>query len=271
MLHLVSLWQQFQQADIAVKRLGDVMNAPAEPFTLIPVREAGGEGRLEIHDLSFRYAGNLPYLFRNFSLTIEPGQCVALMGPSGCGKSTLAKLLQGFYQSDDGSIALDGRDIRNLSANELRAHYGVVPQETVLFSGTLHDNLMLANPHATFEQAVQACKLAEIHETIERLPDGYRTRIGEHGVGLSGGQKQRIAIARALLKRPRVLIFDEATSSLDAVAAEQFARTVNRFRGRVTMIFIAHQLPKGLHVDSVIALGPRETRMSVIGDERKDA
>ena len=271
MLHMVSLWLQFQQADIAVKRLGDVMNAPAEPHMLIPAREAGGEGRIEIRDLSFRYTDNLPYLYRNLSLAVEPGQFVALMGPSGCGKSTLAKLLQGFYQPDDGSITIDGRDIRHLSANELRQHYGVVPQETVLFSGTIYDNLILANPHATFEQVVHSCKLAEIHETIERLPEGYQTPIGEHGAGLSGGQKQRIAIARALLKRPRVLIFDEATNSLDAVAAEQFARTVNRFRGRVTMIFIAHQLPKGLQADNVVTLGSRETRMSVIGEERKDA
>ncbi|MBI2295269.1 MAG: peptidase domain-containing ABC transporter, partial [Betaproteobacteria bacterium] len=146
MLHMVGLWQQFQQADIAVRRLGDVMNAPAEPYTLLPAREAAGQGTIEVRDLSFRYAENLPYLYRNFSLAIEPGQCVALMGPSGCGKSTLAKLLQGFYQPDDGSITLDGRDIRHLSANELRQHYGVVPQDTVLFSGTLYDNLVLANP-----------------------------------------------------------------------------------------------------------------------------
>jgi len=271
MLHLVGLWQQFQQADIAVRRLGDVMNAPAEPYSLLPMRQGGGQGRIEIRDLSFRHAENLPYLYRNFSLAIEPGQCVALMGPSGCGKSTLAKLLQGFYQPDEGAIAVGGHDIRHLSANELRQHYGVVPQETALFSGTLYENLALANPHATFEEVVQACELAEIHETIERLPEGYHTAIGEHGAGLSGGQKQRIAIARALLKRPRVLIFDEATSSLDAAAAEQFARTVNRFRGRVTMIFIAHQLPKGLQVDSVVTLGPHETRMSVVGEDRKDA
>jgi subfamily B ATP-binding cassette protein HlyB/CyaB len=141
----------------------------------------------------------------------------------------------------------------------------------VLFSGTVYDNLMLANPLATFEQVVHACKLAEIHETIEQLPQGYQTEVGEHGVGLSGGQKQRLAIARALLKRPRMLIFDEATSGLDSATAEQFARTINQFRGRVTIIFIAHQLPKGLQVDSVITLGQRGTRMEVVGEERKDA
>ena len=271
MLHLVGLWQQFQQADIAVRRLGDVMNAPAEPYSLLPARETKGEGWIEISGLSFRYATNLPFLFKTFSLTIEPGRCVAIMGPSGSGKSTLAKLMQGFYQGEEGGIAIDGRDSRYLSANELRQYFGVVPQETVLFSGTIYDNLVLANPHATFEQIIQACKLAEVHETIEQLPQGYQTEVGEHGAGLSGGQKQRIAIARALLKRPRILIFDEATSSLDSATAEQFARTVNQFRGRVTMLFIAHQLPKGLQVDSVITLGQRGTRMEVIGEERKDA
>jgi subfamily B ATP-binding cassette protein HlyB/CyaB len=269
MLHLVGLWQQFQQADIAVKRLGDVMNAPPEPYSLVPAREAGaGEGRIEIRDLSFRYADNLPYLYREFDLAIEPGQCVALMGPSGCGKSTLAKLLQGFYQPSDGSIVIDGRDVRHLAANELRQHFGVVPQETVLFSGSIYDNLALASPLAPFERIVEACRLAEIHEAIEALPNGYQTEIGEHGAGLSGGQRQRIAIARALLKSPRVLIFDEATASLDGPTAEQFARTVNQFRGRVTMIFIAHQLPRLLQVDAAITLGPRETRMSVVGQQR---
>ena len=177
------------------------------------------------------------------------------MGPSGSGKSTLARLMQAFYQPEDGAISIDGRDIRYLSANELRSHFGVVPQDTMLFSGTLYENLTLANPHASFEQVVQACKLAEIHHTIEKLPEGYQTPIGEHGAGLSGGQKQRIAIARALLKRPKVLIFDEATSSLDEPTAESFAQTVNQLKGKVSMLFIAHQLPKSLKVDEVVRLG----------------
>ncbi len=119
---------------------------------------------------------------------------------------------------------LDGKDIRHLAANELRTTFGVVPQETVLFSGTLYDNLVMAHPHASFEDVIQACKAAEIHEVIEKLNDGYQTEIGERGTGLSGGQKQRIAIARALLKRPKILIFDEAVSNLDQQTAEHFAR-----------------------------------------------
>jgi subfamily B ATP-binding cassette protein HlyB/CyaB len=256
MLRIVALWQQLQQMGIAVKRLGDIMNAPREPYTLLPARERKGDGAIEIRNLSFRYAPDLPYLFRDFDLTLAPGQCAALMGPSGSGKSTLAKLLQGFYLPGEGALYLDGHDIQHLSANELRQHFGVVPQETTLFSGTLFENLTLANPLASFGEVIEACRMAEIHDVIEQLPQGYRTEIGEHGAGLSGGQKQRIAIARALLKRPDILIFDEATSSLDAPTAEQFARTVNKLKGSVTMIFIAHQLPKGLHVDSVVTLGP---------------
>ena len=243
-LRLVGLWQEFQQSAIAVKRLGDIMNAPVEPYSIVPARDTGGQGAIEIGDLSFRYADNLPYLYRHLGLVLRPGACVGLMGPSGSGKSTLAKLLQGFYLPSEGQIKIDGRDIRHLSANELRSYFGVGPQETVLFSGTIYDNLIIANPNATFEQMIQACKWAEIHDTIDRLPEGYQTRIGEHGAGLSGGQKQRLAIARALLKRPKILIFDEAASNLDRPTAELFARTINQLKGKVTMLYITHQLPK---------------------------
>jgi subfamily B ATP-binding cassette protein HlyB/CyaB len=178
-----------------------------------------------------------------------------MVGPSGSGKSTLAKLLQGFYQPTQGQIKIDGIDIRHLAANELRTYFGVVPQETNLFSGTILDNLMVANPQATFEQVVQASRMAEIHATIEALPKGYQTEIGERGAGLSGGQKQRLAIARALLKRPKILIFDEATSALDSETAEHFAVTINALRGKVGMLFITHAKPASLEVDEVVRLG----------------
>lgn len=254
-LRLVGMYQEFQQADIAVKRLGDLMDAPTEPYSVVPARTAAQEGKIELEGVSFRYDENNPWLYRNLSINIKPGKCTVIMGPSGCGKSTLAKLLLGFRQPQEGTIKLDGKDIRHLSANELRNHFGVVPQETVLFSGTLYENLTLANPHASFEQIVQACQLAGIHEVIEKLPEGYQTKIGEHGTGLSGGQKQRMAIARALLRQPKILIFDEAVSNLDQHTAEHFAQTVNRLKGKVTILFITHQLPKGLHVDEAVLLG----------------
>ncbi len=125
----------------------------------------------------------------------------------------------------------------------------------MLFSGTIYDNLQMASPNASFEQIVAACKMAEIHSVIEALPQGYQTEIGERGAGLSGGQKQRIAIARALLKRPSILVFDEATSALDGPTAEHFAHTINSLHGKVTMLFITHGLPKGLKVDTIFRLG----------------
>ena len=266
-MRIVGLWQEFQQASVAVKRLGDILDMPQEPITLIPQRAAGGEGRIDIRDVGFRYSEQHPWLYRNLSLAIPTGKLTVLMGPSGCGKSTLAKLMQGFYFPQEGQITLDGRDIRQLAANELRATFGVVPQETVLFSGTLYDNLAMAHPHASFEDVIAACRAAEIHEVIEKLPQGYQTEIGERGTGLSGGQRQRIAIARALLKRPRVLIFDEAISNLDQQTAEHFAQTINRLKGKVTMIFITHQVPKGLQVDEVVNMGQHAMHMSLVKEE----
>jgi subfamily B ATP-binding cassette protein HlyB/CyaB len=269
MLRLVGLWQQFQQARLSVDRLGDLMNAPIEPYNLAPKRVQSGHGHIELQNLAFRYSDKLPLLYQNLDAKLTAGQTIAIMGPSGSGKSTLAKLLQGFYQPTEGRIKIDGVDIANLSANELRSHFGVVPQETTLFSGTILDNLQMASPQASFEQIVTACKLAEVNSTIEALPDGYQTEIGERGAGLSGGQRQRIAIARALLKRPKILVFDEATSALDAPTAEQFAKTINGLRGKVTMLFITHGLPRGLKVDTLFQLTENGLQQVQLATETK--
>ena len=267
MLRIVGLWQQFQQANLSVQRLGDIMNAPAEPYSILPSRLRESKGGIEIENLSFRYSDNLPYLYRDFNITVQPGKIIAVMGPSGSGKSTLAKLLQGFYVPADGQIKLDGNDIRHLSANELRHYFGVVPQETILFSGTIYDNLLMANSHATFEQVAQACRMAEIHDVIERLPQGYQTEIGERGAGLSCGQKQRLAIARALLKQPKILVFDEATSSLDMATAEHFAATINQLKGKVTILFISHALPRNLQVDEIVAIGAAQAATPAVSSQ----
>ncbi len=220
LMRLVGLWQEFQQTNVAVKRLADILDMPTEPLTLGQRRTPRGAVGIEVRDLGFRYSERHPWLYHHLDLSIRPGQLVVLSGGSGCGKSTLAKLLMNFRLPEEGRILIDGHDTRNLAANELRAAFGVVPQETVLFSGTIHDNLIMANPHANFDDVIAACHAAGIHETIEQLPQGYQTSIGEQGVGLSGGQRQRIAIARALLKQPRILIFDEAASNLDPDTAE---------------------------------------------------
>ena len=269
-MRLVGLWQQFQQARLAVARLGDLMDAPTEPYGVTPARAGKNRGEadagrtaaqpvIEIQSLGFRYGEDRPFLYEDLNFALRDGECVALMGPSGSGKSTLARLLQGFYQPTRGRILVEGVDIRHLTANELRATFGVVPQETVLFSGTILDNLLLANPLASFDDAVTACRMAEIHAVIEQLPKGYQTEIGERGAGLSGGQRQRLAIARALLKQPRVLIFDEATSNLDAQTAEAFARTIESLRGKVTILFITHARVGALKFDRVVTLGPAPT------------
>jgi len=256
-LRLAGLWQEFQQTAIAVQRLGDLMDAPAELYHPNPPPGREAAGRVEIEGLGFRYRDDQAPVYENFSMTIEPGACVALTGPSGSGKSTLAKLLQGFYLPSAGSIRIDGRDTRQLAANELRRYFGVVPQETRLFSGTLLENVAAAQPHASMAEVIEACRQAEIHDFVAGLPQGYHTPLGENGVGLSGGQKQRIAIARALLRRPRLLIFDEATASLDREAAEAFARTVSGLRGEATVLFIAHHLPENLAVDTIARLEGR--------------
>jgi subfamily B ATP-binding cassette protein HlyB/CyaB len=254
MLRLVGLWQEFQRAAIAVKRLGDIMNVPTEPYAAMRVRTSTRRGEIRIAAISFRYTDDSPEIFRDFTANIPAGSLVAIVGRSGSGKSTLAKLLQSFYQPSGGCIKIDGQDIRHLSANELRRYFGVVPQETTLFSGTLYENLALANPHASFDEVVMACKMAGIHETVEQLDSGYQTEIGQNGAGLSGGQKQRVAIARALLKQPAILIFDEATSNLDFDTAEQFATTINTLKGSITILFITHHVPKALAIDQVLSL-----------------
>lgn len=254
LLRLVGLWQEFQQANIAVKRLGDILDMPQEPHSSIPSREVKGTGRVEFIDIGFRYSEQSPWLYRNFNLTLKEGELTVLMGPSGSGKSTLAKLLQGFYLPQEGQIKLDGRDIRTMAANELRSLLGVVPQETQLFSGTVYENLVMASPHANFHDVVEACKAAGIHSTIEQLSKGYQTELGEHGIGLSGGQKQRISIARALLKRPKLIILDESVSNLDAAVSEEIAETLNGLKGKMTILFVTHGVPNKLSIDRTIFL-----------------
>ncbi|PJA58249.1 MAG: ABC transporter, partial [Rhodocyclales bacterium CG_4_9_14_3_um_filter_68_10] len=203
LLRLVGLYQQFQEASIAVRRLADIMDAPEEPHTLASGRlRRQTPAALELQGLGFRYGCERPWLFRDLTLSVAPGRALAIMGPSGCGKSTLARLLLGLCLPVEGTIAIDGIDLRHLGANEIRNPFGVVPQETVLFSGTILENVLAGEPGASLEDVVRACKAAEIHELIEHLPQGYQTGIGERGVGLSGGQKQRLAIARALLRHP---------------------------------------------------------------------
>lgn len=255
LLKLSGMWQELQQVRVSAKMLGEIVNQPIERYSAHASSAGPVKGALSVERLSFSYAEDRPPLYENLSFTVEPGKVVLVTGPSGSGKSTLAKVLLGLYTGYKGALRIDGRDMRSMSVNELRAVFGVVPQESVLFTGTIIENLMAVASDATLERAVLACRMAGVHEVIENLPEGYQTKLGERGAGLSGGQRQRLAIARALLKRPRVLIFDEAVASLDDAAAEQVAKAVNEVRGKVTVLFITHKVPKGLVVDQHLTLG----------------
>jgi subfamily B ATP-binding cassette protein HlyB/CyaB len=253
-LRITGLWQEFQQVDIAVRRLADIMDVPCEPHDLTSPRMSAARGQIECKQLGFRYDARRAWVFRRLDLNIRAGECIALIGPSGSGKSTLVRLLQGFYAPTEGTLMIDGVDADSYAANERRRIFGVVPQECRLFSGTILQNILDAEPTASVEEAMTACRLARIHDAIQALPDGYLTRIGENGVGLSGGQKQRIAIARALIRRPRVLVLDEATASLDPELQGQIVDTVNDLRGKVAVLLVAHRLPERLCHDGVVKL-----------------
>ncbi len=253
LLKLSNTWQELQQIRTAVSQLGEVMRAPTERYGAAATSVGRVRGLLEVQSLGFRHAPDCPPLYSDLNFKVEPGQVALLTGPSGSGKSTLAKIMLGLYGSYEGFVRIDGRDIRSMTVNELRGVFGVVPQETVLFAGTILDNVM-AGGQASFDQVVQACRMAGVHDVIENMAEGYQTTVGERGVGLSGGQRQRIGIARALLKRPAVLVFDEATSGLDYTSAEHIGTTVNYLKGKVTVLFIAHKVPQCLQADAHVKL-----------------
>lgn len=249
------LWAQLQEAIGASKRIFQLLDersdlvAPAEPR-----RRSAVAGSVAYQGVGFTYPGRAGRVLSDVSLQAEPGQVVALVGPSGAGKSTLVSLLPRFYDPQEGRVLLDGIDVREYGLAELRSHIGLVPQETQLFSGSVADNIRYGRPSATDQEVRAAASSANAAQFIEALEGGYATKVGERGVKLSGGQRQRLAIARALLKDPRVLILDEATSSLDSEseALVQAALEV-LMRGRTTFV-IAHRLSTVLKADLTLVL-----------------
>jgi subfamily B ATP-binding cassette protein MsbA len=211
------------------------------------------EGRIQFNRVQFSYDPGRPVL-HDICLHIAPGQTVAIVGPSGSGKSTLANLVPRFYDPDSGSVLLDGGDLRDIALPSLRRHIGIVNQETILFSGTVEENLLLANPQAGTAEVWRALEAANAREFVEDLPEGLWTEIGERGAVLSGGQKQRLAIARAFLKDPRILILDEATSALDSRAEHLIQEALARLLRQRTSIIIAHRLSTIINADSIVVM-----------------
>ena len=241
-LRLVNLWNEFQQALLSVDRIGDILNSPIEiqdqdSITLEHVR-----GDIKVENLSFRYNVEAPMVLKNINLDIKAGMKVGFVGRSGSGKSTITKLIQRLYYSTEGTIYIDGIDIRNINPVWLRTNIGIVLQENYLFSGTIRENIALPRPNMPMEAIVQAAQVSGAHEFISKLPKGYDTQVGERGSSLSGGQKQRIAIARALITNPRILIFDEATSALDYESEKIIKDNLNLITRNRTTIIIAHRL-----------------------------
>jgi subfamily B ATP-binding cassette protein MsbA len=184
----------------------------------------------------------------------EPGEVIAIVGPSGAGKSTIANLLPRFYDTTSGSITIDGNNIAEVTLNSLREQVGIVPQETVLFNGSLYDNILYGRLEATREEVEAAAKAANAHNFIMEFPNGYETMLGDRGLNLSGGQRQRIAIARAILKNPRVLILDEATSALDTESERIVQEALDRLMVGRTSFVIAHRLSTIKNADKIIVL-----------------
>ncbi|AFY44364.1 ABC transporter ATP-binding protein [Nostoc sp. PCC 7107] len=210
-------------------------------------------GKVEFSQVSFEYLANRPVL-QDINLLIEPYQTVALVGRSGSGKSTLVKLLLRYFEPQDGQILIDGYDIRTLDVGKYRRRLAIVHQEVDVFNGTILDNLTYGRPKATLEEVQEACKIARVDEVVQMLPQGYYTVVGERGVRLSGGQRQRLGIARALLVKPDVLIFDEATSSLDYESERSIQLAMRSLQGTCTTIVIAHRLSTVREADKIVVL-----------------
>lgn len=210
-------------------------------------------GSVEFKDVSFAY-NTKHTILKNLSLRADPGQVVAIVGPSGAGKTTLINLIPRFYDVTAGSVCVDGIDVRNIKLNSLRGQIGIVPQETMLFSDTIMHNIRYGRLEATDEEVVKAAKAANAHDFIMGLSEGYQTKIGERGITLSGGQRQRIAIARAILKNPRILILDEATSALDTESEELVQEALDKLMIGRTSFVIAHRLSTILQADKIIVL-----------------
>jgi subfamily B ATP-binding cassette protein MsbA len=249
------LYSQLQEAVGASRRIFDLLEVPAEPAAgAAASAPADVRGRVEFEAVSFGYGDRGGLVLERIDLVAEPGESIALVGPSGAGKSTLVALLPRFYEPLSGRITIDGRDLRGMELPELRSLLAMVPQETHLFSGTVAENIRYGRPAAGDREVVEAARAANAHDFVSEFPDGYDTVVGERGVKLSGGQRQRLAIARALLRDPRILILDEATSALDSESESLVQAALARLMAGRTTFVIAHRLATVLSADRIVVL-----------------
>jgi ATP-binding cassette subfamily B protein len=256
LLRLAQIWQNFQSTALSLERLSDIVDsqqeADEEDRNNIPLPTV--QGAVKYENVSFRFATTGPLQLNNINLEIPAGKFVGIVGQSGSGKSTLTKLLPRLYDADSGRILVDGYDIGKVELYSLRRQIGIVPQETLLFDGTVQENIALTNPDASSEEIIEAARIAVAHEFIMTLPNGYNTRVGERGSSLSGGQRQRIAIARTVLHSPQLLILDEATSALDYDSERQVCLNLAQaYQGR-TVFFITHRLSTIRNSDVILMM-----------------
>ncbi|MEN9518164.1 MAG: hypothetical protein RLZZ381_752 [Cyanobacteriota bacterium] len=254
-MRLATLWQNFQETALSLERLADIVDHPEEgeeDRNNIPMPAI--RGRVKYDNLSFRFKSSGPLQLKNVTTEFEPGTFVAVVGESGAGKSTITKLLSRLYEPEGGRILVDGYDINRVELYSLRRQIGVVPQDTLLFEGSILDNIALTNPDATTEEIIAAAQIAAAHDFIMTLPNGYNTRVGERGSALSGGQRQRIAIARTILQAPAMMVLDEATSALDFATEQEVSRNLKEaLKGR-TVFFITHRLGTIKNADTIVMM-----------------
>ena len=252
---IVEFTEQFQKGMTGIERFTEIIDSDIDIFDDEDAEELTDvKGSIEFKDVSFEYNDTQNEVLNHINLSIKEGEKVALVGPSGGGKTTICNLIPRFYDTTEGSIYLDDKDIKKITLKSLRQNIGIVQQDVYLFAGTVYDNIAYGNPKATREQVIEAAKLAGAHEFISELKDGYDSYVGERGVKLSGGQKQRISIARVFLKNPKILILDEATSALDNESEYLVSKSLERLAKGRTTLTIAHRLTTIQNADRILVL-----------------
>jgi ATP-binding cassette subfamily B protein len=251
---LGNVYRQIKQSIIDMEKMLSLLDVEREVADKpgAPALEVSA-GCVEFRNVGFSYEPQRRIL-HDVSFTVEPGATVAIVGPSGAGKSTISRLLFRFYDVGDGAIRIDGQDIRDVTQASLRAAIGVVPQDTVLFNDTIYYNIAYGRPSATRSEIEAAARMAQIHDFVQGLPDGYKTMVGERGLKLSGGEKQRVAIARTLLKHPTIFLFDEATSALDSHTEKEIQASLREVSRSRTTLVIAHRLSTVIDADQILVL-----------------